>query len=498
MTTLAVAVASVLAALGALRWLRVAQREHYLAGSATRFALRWWASSFNPLLLIAGVALGSAAILTANPWSGAAAAAVVSVGPWGLSWRGRTSRLAWTPRLIRLALAGFVLLAVGVWAVTGYESAAWLLPLLMPVVVDLAAAVMKPVEGRLSAGWVAKAEAGLRRAGPRTVAITGSYGKTSTKVALAHLLNGVAPTVASPASFNNTMGLARAVNEHLAAGTEIFVAEMGTYGPGEIREMCRWVRPEVAVMTAIGPVHLERMGSLDAIAAAKREILEGASSGVLHIDNPHLARIADEESPRIEVIRVSNQDVDADVYVRSGGEIRVAGELIGSVSVPGVHPGNLACALGAVVALGFDPRHVIDRVASIPPTPHRSTVTVTESGVTVVDDTFNSNPAGARAAVDLLGAGSGRKVLVTPGMVELGPIQSEENRRLITDIAGRITDLVVVGRTNRKALVDGATAAGLASVIVVPDRESAVEWVRTHLTAGDAVLYENDLPDHYL
>ena len=113
------------------------------------------------------------------------------------------------------------------------------------------------------------------------VAITGSYGKTTTKQYTAHLLSGSFRVVASPASFNNRMGLARAINEQLAPGTEVFIAEMGTYGRGEIAELCTWIRPEVSAIVAIGPVHLERFKTEERIVSAKSEILDGAKVGVL-------------------------------------------------------------------------------------------------------------------------------------------------------------------------------------------------------------------------
>ena len=113
---------------------------------------------------------------------------------------------------------------------------------------------------------------------PRVVAITGSYGKTSTKNHLAQLL-GDDGVVVTPRSFNNRAGLSRAINENLADGTRVFVAEMGTYGPGEIRALCSWCVPEIAIVTAIGPVHLERMKRLEVIEAAKYEITERAERG---------------------------------------------------------------------------------------------------------------------------------------------------------------------------------------------------------------------------
>ncbi len=132
-----------------------------------------------------------------------------------------------------------------------------------------------PSNGAWLAAHVARATARLARVAPTVVAITGSFGKTSTKGYVAHLVGGARAVVASPASFNNRAGLARAVNEHLADGTEVFVAEMGTYGRGEIAELCSWICPDVAVITAVGPVHLERFRSEDRILEAKAEILEG-------------------------------------------------------------------------------------------------------------------------------------------------------------------------------------------------------------------------------
>jgi UDP-N-acetylmuramoyl-tripeptide--D-alanyl-D-alanine ligase len=117
----------------------------------------------------------------------------------------------------------------------------------------------------------------------------------------------------------------------------------------------------------------------------------------------------------------------------------------------------------------------------------------------VVDDTFNANPAGAAAALEVLArhrSREGKAVVVTPGMIELGPEQHEENKRFAEAAAGQATHLVVVGRTNRAALLEGARG-GTAEVLTMATRDDAVAWVRSTLAAGDVVLYENDLPDHY-
>jgi UDP-N-acetylmuramoyl-tripeptide--D-alanyl-D-alanine ligase len=486
-----------------LRWLRVAQREHYLAGATTRFAWRWWRSDQLDLGLLI---VGAAGVVLAAFWPIAAlgSAAVGAVAPRHLSPRGRTSPLVWTRRLRSLAgvfgsLVALVLLAGALGGVPAPVAAGAVL--VSPLLVDLAAAIMAPVERRLAARFVDAAAARLRRINPVVVAVTGSYGKTSTKNHIAHLVGTARAVVATPASFNNRAGLARSINEHLGEGTEVFVAEMGTYGPGEIAEMCAWCPPTIAVITAIGPVHLERFGSEARIVASKAEITRGAGTVVLNADDPRLDRLADELSGSgRRVVRCSARDDGADVCVRAAeGQLAlfVGGAKVAETQArPAVQPSNLACAVAVALALGVDEEVVAARLATLPDVPHRLVRAFAPSGLVVLDDTFNSNPAGARAALEALaGVGaSHRRAVVTPGMVELGRRQAAENRAFAAAAADVATDLVVVGRTNQRALTAGAAPL---RPVAVRTREEAVTWVRRHLGGGDVVLYENDLPDHY-
>ena len=494
-----------------LRWFRVAQREHYLPGSTTRFARRWWGS--GPLNQALG-AVGLAGAVASVWYPPAAFAAVVAAGagPLGLTVRGRTSKLAWTARLRRLAGASVVLAAVpiGGLAVAGWHAAftaAALCAMGPPLLVDLALLIMKRPEARLLRPYVERASQRLASVRPRIVAITGSYGKTTTKGYVAHLVAGSMSVVASPASFNNTPGLARAINDHLATGTKVFVAEMGTYGPGEIAALCAWAAPEIGMITAVGPVHLERMGSLERIAQAKAEILETAQVAILNIDYPLLADVAQKAQDNGKVVwRCSAKTAEADVSVLpEHGKLHVrTSHLRGEMDLlvaaaPEVEPGNVACAIAAALSLGVPTETVSTRLADLPGAPHRRNAHQSPRGVNVIDDTYNSNPAGANAAVALLerkSASDGQRVVVTPGMVELGRSQAAENAKFAASAGAVATQLVVVGRTNARSLLEGANTAGL------PAREArnlteAVAWVSAHLGPGDAVLYENDLPDHY-
>lgn len=233
----------------AARWLRVAQREHYVPGSTTFMAWLWVRREplTGPVALVAAGATVAAAL---SPYSWLQVMALVAIVltallPWGMPVRGTSKKLAFTPRLVRLAVLWAVLhLALGILAlfVLGTAGPALVLLLSAPLT-DLALAIMAPIEKAASRRFVVAAQKRLAQVRPRVVAITGSYGKTSTKNYVAHLLSGTFATVASPASFNNRLGLSRAVNDKLVPGTEVFVAEMGIFGPGRSASSRRTSRP---------------------------------------------------------------------------------------------------------------------------------------------------------------------------------------------------------------------------------------------------------------
>jgi UDP-N-acetylmuramoyl-tripeptide--D-alanyl-D-alanine ligase len=439
MTVLLLAGWLVLIGLNGVRWLRVAQREHYEPGRVTRIAWRWGLLGF------------------------------------GLPFRGtRPGPLAWTRRLRTVATVSAVLV-LALLPLLG----PLLLLVLAPLVVDLALFILAPIENALAGRWVRRAAARLASVRPTVVAITGSYGKTSTKGYVAHLIAPARSVVATPGSFNNRAGLARAINEHLAPGTEVFIAEMGTYGPGEIRALCAWVPPKIAAITAIGPVHLERCRSEDRIVTAKAEILEAAEVAVLNVDDARLADLALKVTTRVVGTRATDLLVD--------------------LAPATAAPTNVAVALAIARELGVADEVLAAQLPSLPVAEHRLTQSTSPSGFTILDDTFNANPAGTRRALEALArqpvADGGRRVVVTPGMYELGPRQVEENKAFATAAAAIATHVIVVGRTNRTALARAAREG--AEVVTVPTREKAVAWVRENLGPGDVVLYVNDQPDHY-
>ncbi|HEY5262996.1 MAG TPA: Mur ligase family protein [Acidimicrobiales bacterium] len=531
------------------RWLRVLQREHYEPNAMARFVGRWSSPQVatiprskvrvtqkdvavliaprddfqgaqrhlrdrlrtkqvrgarRPITLTQVLILAFlAALLLKNDSTLVAVAVVYGLfSPWGLSIKGRTGALVWTRRATTIAVVATVA-SVAVAMIGLVATRPWLPAAAMvwavPAVLDVSTRALKPFEERRSKKFVDQAVARLALVQPRVVAITGSYGKTSTKNHLAQLM-GSDGVVVTPRSFNNRAGLSRAINENLADGTRVFVAEMGTYGPGEIRSICSWCVPEIAVVTAIGPVHLERMKRLNVIEGAKYEITERASVVIVNLDDPVLARWPQrlvDAGKRVRSAGSTNESASVRVRVEGANwTVSVDGDVIGATpALVGVQPTNLASAVAVALELGVGQADLLERVRRVSAIENRSNVVTAPSGVEVIDDTFNANPASAASALKVLKglALSGRRVVVTPGLVELGREQYGENLVLARDIASNGFELVIVNRTNAVPLARGFEGPSRR----FNTRDEAVTWVRSALVAGDGVLYLNDLPDHY-
>lgn len=533
-----------------IRWIRVAQREHYIPGWTNKIARAWLTRTRwgKVSLLVPVVVATIGAFLTdtnAHPWEELsdlpiAISYVVALGlgtlwPWGLGFRGTTSKLQWTARAKRLALvfviaalvidvllivASVVLMFFGMMIIPRdwYQLQTGIVPHLLevfgiafaiavvgwvharslPMVMDLALLIMRPIENALSQKWLVAAKRKLRQVNPTVVAVTGSYGKTSTKGYIAHLVGAKYSVVPSPASFNNLMGLSRAVNDKLTPGTEVFIAEMGVYKEGDIRELSKSFPPDIAAITTIGEAHLERMKNRATILRAKSEIVENAKTVVLPIDDPDLAALADRcESDGKRVVRVSGTGAPTDVSVDpTASTATIDGESV-PVVISGVgHAVNLAVALGIAHAMDVPLSAMAPRLSSLPTAAHRAEPQQAPSGAIIIDDSYNANPSGAARAVEggsaLAKERDGVFIVVTPGMIELGPVQDERNRALAEQVHAVGGELFIVGYTNRAALRAGHPGATLFA-----KRTDAMSEALRRAGATGVILIENDLPDHF-
>lgn len=366
-----------------------------------------------------------------------------------------------------------------------------------------------PVEEAVRRRYLRDARRRLEAWGGTVVAITGSYGKTTTKEMLATLLERRYSVCRTPESYNTPMGLCRVVRERLRPQHEVLVVEMGAYGPGEIRQLCRLVRPRIGVITVVGHQHLERFRTPEAIARTKYELVEELPPGgvaVFNQDDPVSRRLAD----RTRRVRVVRYGLAPEAEVRAEGvslgpdglRFRIAHggrsaevhlRLLGRHNVH-----NFLAAAAVALELGMGLEEIAAAAERVQPVPHR--LQLLPGRVTVIDDAYNANPQGAREALEVLRClRGGRRVLVTPGLVELGRLEAEENRRLGRLAAACCDQVVLVGPRRTRPILEGLREGGFPAerIAVVEDLEGARCFLQRFLREGDVVLFENDLPDTY-
>lgn len=382
-----------------------------------------------------------------------------------------------------------------------------------PLWVMLAAACMKPVETAIQNGFKRQARRTLNaRPELQVIGITGSYGKTSVKFIIAEILRQRYNVLATPASYNTPMGICLVVNTRLRPEHQVLVLEMGARYRGDIQELCELAPPHLSVVTSVGVAHLETMGPIDNIALEKSDIVTYQRPGgitVLNADDPRVNAMAERTTG--PVWRVSaNGHPDAQIqgrdvrYGRDGASFSVEDDT-GTVCtfqtrLLGAH-NILNILLGVAVgrAMGLRLRQMKQAVARLEPVAHRLALRQ-EGAITVIDDAFNANPVGAQNAVEILGHfKDGRRVIVTPGMIELGERQWAENHAFGEHIARHADLAVLVGEAQTRPIQEGLRAAAYPDeqVKVVPSLFAAQEYLQGILQPGDVVLYENDLPDQY-
>ena len=383
--------------------------------------------------------------------------------------------------------------------------------LLLPVLLLVGNTLLMPYEQLVQRRFEQDAKRLISDVHPFIVGITGSYGKSSTKSMLAHFLRFKGPTLAASGSINTLMGVTRHIRENLVPGDQFMVVEMGAFRVGSIRRLCQLTPPSAGIITAVGEMHLERFGSTEEIVRAKSELAQALPPGsflVANADSPGALRIA-RGATHCKVLlygETSSQTLDTRlkdvVFTSKGTSFRLeTREAEYSCFVPLLGRPiilNLAGAFTLAVRMGMSPALVIAAMTTLRPVANRLEV-VEEDGITWVRDAYNSNPIGFRAALEVAAAlPVSRRILVTPGVVELGPEQVEANRKLAAEAAAVCDFTVVVSDTNRSAFEAGHRDAGKPGTLVpVETRTEAFRWLRDRLRSGDSVILENDLPDLY-
>ena len=384
--------------------------------------------------------------------------------------------------------------------------------------------INRPIEQAINNHYINDAKRLLAENPDLTIiGVTGSYGKTSVKFYLETLLKAKYSVLVTPESYNTPMGIVKTIRGKLRRSHEIFVCEMGARYVGEIKELCDIVHPQHGVIAAVGPQHLDTFGSIANIQMTKFELADSIPEGgmlFLNGDNEYINEHLDylkksgaDLPPAYESPVIYHADDSESGYYASDIKLSSRGTTFTANSPDGesctyemklVGKHNIINVMGAIavaheMGIGLDELRIpVRRLQSVP---HRMEMKK-HGNVTIIDDAFNSNPIGSKAAVETLAMFDGMRILVTPGMVELGAEEAEYNRKFGTYAASCCDYILLVGGSHTDPIKEGALSEGFPEKKCMRfDRvEEAIDYAYS-IKAGDGehkyILLENDLPDNY-
>lgn len=383
-----------------------------------------------------------------------------------------------------------------------------------PLVIVAANWILKPVEARITRRYIDDARKRIASMpNLKIIGITGSYGKTSTKNYLARILSEQFETLMTPGSYNTTLGVVRTIREILKPYHEIFIVEMGAKQKGDIEEICNIVHPQSCIVTAVGPQHLETFKTIENVRDTKFELVDSLPSCGVAVINNDFPMIAGRAVDNCKCLRYAVRNTEEADYiaenicystngtkftVRSnsdGHTIDIETRLVGECNIS-----NLLAAVALARTLGMSDDKIRYGASKIEQVEHRLSIKHAGRNLTIIDDAFNSNPVGSGMALDVLAAmAPACRVLITPGMIELGDRQYELNAEFGEKAATRCDIAIVVGLYNREAISEGLRKGGMPEgSILLADSFAHAQQLLAPLTARPvAVLYENDLPDTF-
>lgn len=427
-----------------------------------------------------------------------------------LKYTARIKRLIFTLSVIYF-IPAVILLTLLDWGLTVFCGAAYLIfVLIAPLSVLFANLINRPVELGINRHYINDAKRILRECPNLTViGITGSFGKTSVKYFLDQILSVKYNVLKTPGNFNTPLGVVRTIRGELRATHDIFLCEMGAKNVGDIKEICDIVHPKHGIITSVGPMHLESFGSIENVKKTKFELADALPPDGflwLNMDNENVRDcsagrrfiaygIDSHEGYYVENLSVSSAGSEFDAVSPSGERCSYKTKLIGRHNAV-----NICGAIAAANTLGIPLSEMKAAVRRLECVPHR--LELKQNGnVTIIDDAYNSNPSGAKAALETLSMLDGYKILVTPGMVELGGMERELNLEFGRQAAEVCDYVALVGDFITDAIADGLAEKGFPKekIYAAKDLNDAMRQVYSLTTDGKRkiILLENDLPDNY-
>lgn len=386
-----------------------------------------------------------------------------------------------------------------------------LTPISIPVILPLVVWILYPVEKFINVCYKHKAKQKLKKSEPiLKIGITGSYGKTSTKNFLTAMLKKKYIVESTPESYNTPMGITKCINRRIKKDTQIFVCEMGADHVGDIREICNIVKPDIAVITALGNQHLQTFGSYENIEKTKYEIVEALSEkgrAFFNGECENTKKLYEKSNFSNKILTgFDGEKVKAtNVHINRNGlkfDLEIDGEkypcktkILGEQNLQ-----NIITAANVALNLEVDIKDIVDAIANLHPVYHRLELKQSENGITIIDDSFNSNESGVVYALKTLALfKNSRKIIVTPGLVEMGAREEQANIEFGEKIAEYCDICIIVNKYNKDAIRKGLENKefNAENIYEVESLFLATELFKTILRKGDVVLLENDLPDNY-
>lgn len=431
------------------------------------------------------------------------------------SARHAKKKFVYTSRVKRLYVVHLLVMILVSWGLAqGVAATVGLIwPVFLPLIVALSGLLAWPVEKAISECYFRDARRKLlSNPGLVRIGLTGSYGKTSVKHILGTILSEKYPTLITPASFNTPMGVSRAIRENLSPSHQIFVGEMGARHVGDIKELCRLVKPTIGIITSVGPQHLETFKTIERIAKTKYELIDAlpqeGSRAYFYNDGAICKQLYDKtRKPKVlcgrdpqtcdvwcDNVNVSSQGSSFTLHVNAKGSVDCHTRLLGEHNLQ-----NILLASAVASDLGLSLKQISHGIAKLQPVKNRLELMSRPGGFTIINDAFNSNPIGAKAALNVLKAFPQRRIIITPGMVELGADEAKYNREFGRAMKDCVDIAIIVGKSRTKPIIEGMKEAGFADeqIYRVDSLDDSTRLLHTLVCPGDTVLYENDLPDHY-
>ncbi|MDO4198147.1 MAG: UDP-N-acetylmuramoyl-tripeptide--D-alanyl-D-alanine ligase [Erysipelotrichaceae bacterium] len=390
----------------------------------------------------------------------------------------------------------------------------WFISIMMMIMpyffIFLVGALTYPMEERIKKGYENEARDILdTNSNLIKIGITGSYGKTSTKNIITDILSDHYLTLMTPASYNTPMGITRTVREMMKPIHEVFVCEMGADKVDDISYLMDFVKPKYGIVTSIGPQHLNTFRSMDNIIKEKMneiEMLPADGVGFINLDNEYIRDYEIKNTCRIISVSIDNEDADYRatkiVYSRSGTSFslkigkryyKFQTALLGKHNVT-----NTLIGIALGIELGMSVKEIQKAVANIRQVEHRLEIKKI-NGYTFIDDAFNANPLGSKMSLDVLSMMPERRVIVTPGMIDLGEKEDEINYEFGTYMKDRADFVILVGEKQTECILKGLIDSGFKEngYLVTNNVREAFDYVYTHFSVNDTILLENDLPDAF-